>query len=364
MERADQPQPHRQPPMTVTELPESVGIVNQIRSPPSTSRPELRVDRRIQTAASEAADPRVLRRTASTQQPSQGRDGRTQSKDRVSARRPLLNRRGDVPTHYVSRPATPSRRVDERTVIDFDWWNGQKAPLEQPERSDVTSEVLEPSERTDVETEKSSTEIRVREKLAEATEQADLRVSVTTRSLSPPSSETSTLRHGWVRAPISHTTMAVLETGADDERAESGLLETVRSGDTSQSGKPNARPFDGPSLRTASAGETAMNVPGIPSPPGPPIDESHRPPKLTFKKERASLDTNDRAGRENSHPLRATSERRPDSENNNQLEKHISSLPSTDNRHTEPEIDLDRLVDRLFTKFERKMRMERERRGL
>lgn len=385
VERADQPQPHRQPPMTVTELPESVGIVNRIRSPPSTSLPELRADGRIQTAASEAVDPRVLRRTASTQQASQGRDGRTQSEGRVSARRPLLSRRGDVSTHYVSRPATPSRRVDERTVIDFDRWNGQKAPLEQPERSDVTSEVLEPSERTDVATEESGTEIRVGEKLTEATEQADLRVSLTTRSSSPSSSETSSLRRGRVRSPVSHTPMAVLETDGDDERAESGLddspggptenvpnlhpvLTDQTPADVPETSAPSRARFpdhtDDSSLRTASADETAMDFLRTPSPLGPPTDESRRPPKLTFKRERPVPDTNDRAAGENGHPHGTTSEHRQDNENNNQPEKHISSLPSTDNRHTDPKIDLDRLVDRLFTKFERKMRMERERRGL
>lgn len=382
VERADQPQPHRQPPMTVTERPESVGIVNRIRLPPSTSLPELRADRRIQTAASEAADPRVLRRTASTQQASRRRGGRTQSESRVSARRPLLSRSGDVSTYYVSRPATPSRRVDERTVIDFDRWNGQKAPLEQPERSGVTNEVLEPSERTDVGTEESSTEIRVGEKLTEVTEQADLRVSLTTRSLSPSSSETSTLRRGRVRFPISHTPMAVLETDGDDERAESGLddspggptenvpnlhplLTDQTAADVPETSAPSRPDHTGdPSLRTASAGETVTDFLGAPSPSGPPIDEFRRPPKLTFRKERSVPDTNDRAAGENGHPLGTTSEHRQDDENNNQPEKHISSLPSTDNRHTDPKMDLDRLVDRLFTKFERKMRMERERRGL
>ena len=34
------------------------------------------------------------------------------------------------------------------------------------------------------------------------------------------------------------------------------------------------------------------------------------------------------------------------------------------NRHMDTDADIDRLVDRLFTRFERKLRIERERRGL
>ena len=54
----------------------------------------------------------------------------------------------------------------------------------------------------------------------------------------------------------------------------------------------------------------------------------------------------------------------PNVESINEREENISPLEAIGGRHMNADVDIDRLVDRLYSRFERKLRTERQRRGL
>ncbi|WP_458210358.1 hypothetical protein [Haladaptatus sp. NG-SE-30] len=128
-----------------------------------------------------------------------------------------------MPNLSVSRPITPGCGTNEHTIIDLDRSIDLPTPSEElqpegidtawstPRRSEVTSEVLgqrdtatidrpvtssEPDGTSDSAGPDAETERRVGRRLAEPSEQADLWVALTTRSVVQPPSEPSTRRRG------------------------------------------------------------------------------------------------------------------------------------------------------------------------
>ena len=110
-------------------------------------------------------------------------------------------------------------------------------------------------------------------------------------------------------------------------------------------------------------GRLALSVPS--SPASATVTLPNQKPALTVRADRRT----GAAEELTSHPSRAPPERsfsreNPNVESINKIEENISPLKPIDGRHMNADVDLDRLVDRLYDRFEQKLRTERQRRGL
>ena len=110
-------------------------------------------------------------------------------------------------------------------------------------------------------------------------------------------------------------------------------------------------------------GHLALSVPS--SSASATVTPSNQKPALTVRADRRTGDPDEPTP----HPSRESPERSFSRENLNvesinKREENISPLEPIDGRHMNADVDLDRLVDRLYDRFEQKLRTERQRRGL
>ena len=172
--------------------------------------------------------------------------------------------------------------------------------------------------------------------------------------------ERITARRERMRSSTRRTATTVLNTDA----ADGGDDERVRSDG------PDARTRRDPGLHPARTDTILVGTSGGET-PSPQHQTTRTPdaPALTVRTDRTNLGSSERDereggrddGRVNGDTLR---ERQDDGESDNSIEKHIYSPESMNSRHMDTDENIDRLVDRLFTRLERKLRIERERRGL
>ena len=136
-----------------------------------------------------------------------------------------------------------------------------------------------------------------------------------------------------------------LRRGADgDETSGPGVRSSP--GETPPTGQADLSPLSSPPPATAS-----------PAPDGE--------PELTLRADRWTADPDGRAdGRGPDTAVDSFSSDRNGVEYIKNGEENISPLEPIDGRHMNADVDLDRLVDRLYDRFERKLRTERQRRGL
>lgn len=223
---------------------------------------------------------------------------------------------------------------------------------------DVTGEVIRARESDDVNTQVVSfgeghrpnptradnrTESKIREKVVELSEQRDLHVPLRTQltnSRLQPSVEKTVTHHEQIQPLTSHTTMTVL--GADGD-------EPVHNSE------PDNRREHAPKMEI---------IPRFSRTTG----DFQRHPQMTVRNDRARLESSERSGSETAHTNRqlnsTTSQKSQGNDKNDNIEGlDILSLASIDNQPMESSRSIDRLVDRLYTKFERKFRIEQERRG-
>lgn len=91
--------------------------------------------------------------------------------------------------------------------------------------------------------------------------------------------------------------------------------------------------------------------------------ESPRSPALTVRRGRVARTGDGDGATDDTSPRGQQPNGRLETERFGSSEQHISPLESIVSRHMDADPTLDRLVDTLFDKFERKLRIERERRG-
>lgn len=303
----------QQPLSTVTN---TVGRIERTVSFPSTIPSERRIHRYIQT--DDSADSRSLRRDS--------------SEDRTG----LRERSGEM-------GRTAFRHNHERTM-------SRQTGREGPEDRDRLAVGLWPPERG-------------------SRAQSDDRH----QGIPPSSAVTKTL--AGARADSNETT-AHRERGQYSTRQTAMTVLTVDNDDGGDDKSVRGVGSDARAQRSSDSystrtGTTLVSTPNeeAPSPHRSPVRTPERTPTLTVRAGRANPGPSEReesGGRRDAERVNGDTshEGRGDGEFDNSIEQHIYPPESMHNRHMDTDADIDRLVDRLFTRFERKLRIERERRGL
>lgn len=279
----------------------------------------------------------------------------TQLQRQVARRRDRLSRPVDHPTVDHGRATRALRGLDRRAddprsfevVTRFQDTRPRASGTETGQQSPALAPADNPSER------------RVREVLREASSGASGLPGLET-VVSPPREAVERIETRRGPPTVMRETRLQVADGRAGRR-------TDRSGYG-----PLGEPHRWQASTDASTQETPRNV-ALASPPVG--DTTGDRPHLVHKRERHASDgerhngrqaveSDERAARRRAHGRGQPAEgHRPPTEPYSSPEQHISALETLTDRHMAADPTIDRLVDHLFARLERKLRIERERRG-